>query len=187
MIAMHKPTELVIVEQYNPEWTVWFERLSSFLESHIGRCILRIEHVGSTAIPGMVAKPIIDTNIVIHMSEFEETKSKLESIGYKHLGDLGISGREAFDLIDIKLRQQLPPHHLYVCDSCSEELHRHIAFRDYLREHPDVANEYSKLKMHLVKLYDGNRELYIKGKDSLVRDILEKALQWFEDRCNHKP
>jgi len=183
---MHKPSEPVIVEEYNPEWSAWFDRLSSFFESNLGQYILRIEHVGSTAIPGMVAKPIIDTDVVIQLSEFEEVKLRLEAIGYLHVGDLGILSREVFDLTNLELKQQLPPHHLYVCDIHSVELHRHIAFRDYLREHSEVANEYSKIKIHLVKIFSGDREKYIQGKDSLVRAILEDALRWIKDQNSPK-
>ncbi len=184
---MHKLSEPVIVQPYNSEWLTWFERLSTFLVTRLGQSVIRIEHVGSTAIPGIVAKPIIDIDIVIRWSDFDGIKSSLEKIGYVHLGDLGITGREAFDLRDLDLKWQLPSHHLYVCDLHSEELHRHIAFRDYLHEHPDVAIEYSKLKMHLVETYSGNRESYIQGKESLVREILEYALQWVKDRNSSPP
>jgi GrpB-like predicted nucleotidyltransferase (UPF0157 family) len=129
----------------------------------------------------MIAKPIIDIDVVIQKSRFEETRVRLEEIGYSHLGDLGIAGREAFDLIDPELRHQLPPHHLYVCNTESDELHRHIAFREYLRSHPRAADEYSTIKLDLVKRHSGNRERYIEDKDSLVKRILEKALQWYQD------
>ncbi|KXH70489.1 MAG: hypothetical protein AM326_04395, partial [Candidatus Thorarchaeota archaeon SMTZ-45] len=169
------------------EWLTWFERLSTFLMTKLGQNVIRIEHVGSTTIPGTDAKPIIDIDIVIRWLDFDRIKSNLEKIGYVHLGDLGITGREVFDLRDLELKRQLPNHHLYVCDQHSEELHRHIAFRDYLREHPAVANEYSNIKMHLVEMYSGNRERYIQGKDILVREILEKALQWVKDRTPSLP
>ena len=180
-MAMHKLSEPVTVESYNPEWVLWFERLSDFLQSGLHQNAVRIDHVGSTAVPGMVAKPIIDIDVVIQKSHFEETKTCLEEVGYSHLGDLGIAGREAFDLVDPELRRQFPPHHLYVCDMESNELHRHIAFREYLRAHPDAADEYSKIKLDLVKRQSGDREKYTQGKESLVRRILEVALQWYQD------
>jgi GrpB-like predicted nucleotidyltransferase (UPF0157 family) len=127
----------------------------------------------------MVAKPIID--IVIRLSDFNEIKSSLETIGYEHQEDLGIPEREAFALQDLELNKQIPPHHLYICDIHSKELHRHIAFRNYLREHPEEAVEYSKIKEHFVKEHSGDRELYIQGKDSLVREILGRALQWYDE------
>ncbi len=184
MILMHKASEPVTVEMYNPEWVLWFERLSSFFLSNLGPTVIRIEHVGSTAIPGIIAKPIIDFDIVIEMSDFNEIKSKLETLGYGHLGDLGIPERDAFALRDSKLKSELPPHHLYICDLHSVELHRHMAFRDYLCDHHEDAQKYSELKEQLVEKYNGDRELYIQGKDHLVREILERALNWAEDRAS---
>jgi GrpB-like predicted nucleotidyltransferase (UPF0157 family) len=185
MVTMHKDSESVIVEEFNSEWISWFETLCSFFEHKLDPYVLRIEHVGSTSIPGMVAKPIIDFDIVIRMSDFEEIQSRLEVIGYVHQGDLGIPEREAFTLHDLELKKRLPPHHLYVCDIQSKELHRHIAFRNYLHEHPEEAVEYSKIKEQLVKEHSGDREMYIQGKDSLVRGILGRALHWYDENSDY--
>lgn len=178
---MHKASELVTVEDFNPDWASWFAKLSSYFKDRLGPKVIRIEHVGSTSIPRMVAKPIIDFDIVIHISDFKEIKSKLEVIGYVHQGDLGIPGREAFVLRNIELIEQLPPHHLYICDINSTELHRHIAFRDYLCKHPEDARKYSEIKVRLVRDHSGDRELYMQGKDSLVREILGRALHWYDE------
>ncbi|NHI89212.1 MAG: GrpB family protein [Candidatus Thorarchaeota archaeon] len=121
----------------------------------------------------MITKPIIDIDVVIQKSHFEETKTRLEEIGFSHLGDLRIAGREAFDLVDSVLGCQFPPHHLYVCDTESNSLHRHIAFREYLRGHPNAADEYSKIKLKLVKRHSRDREKYFRGKDSLVRPLMK--------------
>ena len=177
---MHKASEPVTVEKYNPEWVSWFEQLCSFFDPKLAPHVIRFEHVGSTAIPGMISKPIIDLDIVIQIADFDEIKSRLETIGYVHQGDLGIPEREAFALEDFYLKDRLPPHHLYVCDLNSKELHRHVTFRDYLREHPADAREYSELKQSLVDKYDGDRESYIAGKNQLVRAILDRALFLYE-------
>ncbi|MFX1481762.1 MAG: GrpB family protein [Promethearchaeota archaeon] len=181
---MHKDTEPVTVQDYDPVWKTWSEELQSFLDDSLSRMAVRMEHVGSTAIPGMVAKPIIDLVIVISVRDFEEVKSRLAKVGFIHRGDLGIKGREAFLLTDVELKKHLPPHHLYVCDLENEELRRLIAFRDYLRVHPEDAAEYSKLKIELVKQYSGDRVRYIDGKDNLVKEILEKALQWSREKSS---
>ncbi|MFX1560770.1 MAG: GrpB family protein [Promethearchaeota archaeon] len=175
---MHDDSEPVIVEEYNPEWALWFETLCSLLKPILGEYVIRIEHVGSTAVPGMLAKPIIDLNIVIRDEDFEEVNSILSEIGFVHLGDLGITGREAFNCVDPELKSRLPPHHLYICDLHAEELNRQVTFRNYLRTHPDDANAYSEFKRHLVREYSGNRVSYIEGKDALVKEILERALRW---------
>ncbi|MFW9832992.1 MAG: GrpB family protein [Candidatus Thorarchaeota archaeon] len=175
---MQEPSEPVMVERYNPEWASWFEKLSTFFQSKLDHYVVRIEHVGSTSIPGMIAKPIIDFDVVIRMPDFDEVRSCLENIGYVHEGDLGIPEREAFALTNLKLKEELPPHHLYVCDINSKELHRHIAFRNYLRTHPDDATKYSEIKVQLVKKHSRDRTLYMDGKDHLVKELLEKALEW---------
>ena len=179
---MHKASEPVVLEEYNPDWKSWFKTLCSFFEPKLEHLVTQIEHVGSTSIPGIIAKPIIDFDIVIRKSDFEEVRSRLEEIGYVHQGDLGIPEREAFALTNIELREQLPAHHLYVCDIHSKELHRHIAFREYLCDHPEDAKAYSEIKVHLVKEHSGDRELYIEGKDQLVQEILERALHWYKNR-----
>lgn len=181
---MHKTTEPVTVEKFSTEWLSWFEELCSFLIPKLGPNVIRIEHMGSTAIPGMVAKPIIDFDVVLRISDFDSVRTRLEAIGYFHQGDLGIPEREAFVLNNLEVKNRLPPHHLYVCDIHSKELHRHIAFREYLREHPEDAMEYSELKVRLVKEHSGDRESYISGKDYLVNEILEKALRWYNGK-NH--
>ncbi len=179
---MHNASEPVAVEKFSTEWVTWFEKLCSFLLPKIGPSVIRIEHVGSTSIPGMIAKPIIDLDIVIHISDSEDIKSRLETIGYVHQGDLGIPEREAFALSDLKLKKRQPPHHLYVCDIHSKELRRHIAFREYLREHPEDAMKYSELKVRLVKEHSGDRELYITGKDYLVKELVEKSVSWYNNQ-----
>ncbi len=176
---MHKPSEPVTVAKYNPDWVSWSEQLCSFFEPKLIPYVIRFEHVGSTAIPGMVAKPIIDFDIVIQIADFNEIRSRLETIGYVHQGNLGIPEREAFALENLELKVRLPPHHLYVCNLHSKELHCHVAFRDYLREHPAEAKEYSEIKLSLVDKYGGDRESYIEGKEQLVREILDRALSWY--------
>ncbi|NHI82732.1 MAG: GrpB family protein [Candidatus Thorarchaeota archaeon] len=181
-IPMHQTDEPVFVEEYNPNWVSWFQRLCVFLEPILGQSFIRIEHIGSTAIPDMVAKPIIDLDIVIREYDFESVKLNLEAAGYEHQGDLGITGREAFVLLDRNLEKQLSPHHLYVCDQNSDELHRHLAFRNYLRVHKTEAKAYSDIKLKLVKQHNRNRELYMRGKDQLIQAILQRALTWASEK-----
>ncbi len=166
----------VIVLSYTTDWERAFRLIESQLEAGLSAIQCTIEHVGSTAIPGMVAKPIIDIDVVIDRQDFEETKKLLIEMGYVHEGDLGIKDREAFDLIDPPRKEQMPVHHLYVCPQDSEELRRHIAFRDYLREHPSQVAELGALKQELVRAHRGNRDAYMAGKDGLVKKIIALAL-----------
>ena len=166
-----------MLSEYNPKWIDWFNQLKNFFEKTLGELLIIIEHVGSTAVPKMVAKPIIDVDLVIEFQNFSQAKGILEGIGYIHQGDLGIVGREAFDLIIKELKQNLPTLHLYICDKDSRELKQHLIFRDFLCKHPEYISQYSMLKKKLVNVHDGHRELYINGKKALVQQIQKKALK----------
>jgi len=167
---------VTLVQKYNPAWPSWFARIHEVLEASLKGTYLTIEHVGSTSIPGMIAKSIIDIDIVIASGRFEGIREKLAQLGYIHKGDLGITGREAFDLRDDELGAKLPVHHLYVCAEDSEELRRHLAFRDFLRGGPQYVQQLSQLKWDLAEGFDNDKEAYMEGKSALVRQITELAL-----------
>jgi len=125
----------------------------------------------------MVAKPIIEMDIVIEEARFDEIRSKLEEKGYLHQGDLGIEVREAFKLLNEELKKSLPPHHLYVCKDDSKELKRHIAFREFLRNNPKEVDEFSRIKRELYKRFPNDKDTYVEAKDSTIKEILRKALK----------
>jgi len=168
---------VTLVTKYNPRWPDWFIKIRRVLEASLGESYLTIEHVGSTAVPDMIAKPIIDITIVINGSRFGEIKERLAQLGYVHEGDKGIPGREAFDLRDAELRSMLPAHHLYVCAEDSHELKRHLAFRDFLRANRSYAGELSRLKWSLAEEHENDRQAYMDGKAALVQEITEMALR----------
>lgn len=165
------------IEEYNPEWKEWFILLRAYFFEQLANLIIDIEHIGSTSVPKMAAKPIIDMDIVIEERNFEPVKKKLEELGYLHQGDLGIQEREAFKLLNQELKSILPPHHLYVCNEESRELHRHKKFRDFLIQNPKYRDCYSKIKKDLYIKYPENREAYIEEKDEIVSKIVRKALE----------
>jgi GrpB-like predicted nucleotidyltransferase (UPF0157 family) len=174
---------VTLVEKYNPEWPKWFEEIKTYLGEKISRVCIRIEHVGSTSIPGMTAKPIIDLILVIEPHDFEKIKELLVERGYYHQGDKGIKEREAFDLKDITVKNSMPRHHLYVCPKHSAELKNEIAFREFLKVKKEYAERLSKLKCSLAKEFNNDREAYMDGKAELCREITEKALEYSkEDR-----
>ena len=108
-----------------------------------------IEHVGSTAVPGLAAKPIIDLTVVVPThAEVAAAIERLSTLGYVHRGSLGIDGREAFDA-----DARLPRHHLYLCARDSVALANHLTVRDYLRRHPETADEYGALKKRLAQAF----------------------------------
>lgn len=164
-------TNHVIVEEYNPEWKNAFELIKNELLTVLNGKIDSIEHVGSTSVEGLAAKPIIDIDIVID-NNFEEVKKALESIGYIYEGDLGIRGREAFAY---KNKPHLMIHHLYVCNKDNEELYRHITFRNYLRQHEEEKYRYGLIKKEMALKYPEDIESYIEGKQPVILDIYKKC------------
>jgi GrpB-like predicted nucleotidyltransferase (UPF0157 family) len=139
-------TTPIIIEDYNPGWPERFEEICSRIAPALGDLAARIEHVGSTAVPGLASKPIIDLDILLHAADdLPAVVLKLKALGYKHQGTLGIPGREAF-----KSAAHDIPHHLYVCLPDGPEYARHIAFRNFLRTHREDA-EASCAKQRLQK------------------------------------
>ena len=163
----------MVVEKYNPKWPEQFRELKEFFEKNTTEYI-SIEHVGSTSIPGMNAKPIIDIDIVVEdAAQFLKLKEELLKIGYIHEGDRGIPGREAFDHENVPINID---HHLYVCVKDNAELKRHITFRDRLRSNPELVDEYNKIKEEiLAKVGTDNRAGYVQMK--------EDNYKWFFEKC----
>jgi GrpB-like predicted nucleotidyltransferase (UPF0157 family) len=163
----------VVIEDYTPTWADRFADLRELFGEALRDVALAIEHVGSTAIPGLAAKPIIDIDIVIaSRSMLPEAIARLATIGYRHEGDLGIADREAF----------APPsgpidHHVYVCNKQSPELRRHRAFRDYLIAHPEAMRAYAALKRQAAERFRDDREGYTQAKTDFVAGILERAMR----------
>ncbi|MBT3233735.1 MAG: GrpB family protein [Calditrichaeota bacterium] len=173
---------VVLVVPYDEEWQVQFEQIRDLLATYLGSLILSIEHVGSTSVPGLAAKPILDIDVIIRSrDDLDETINELSKLGYDHKGDLGIVGREAFSRRDEKVPwdgtgyvwQTL--HHLYVCAQTSGELVRHLIFRDYLREHPLDVSEYAEVKITAASNHRQDIEGYMAEKAECIEKILCKA------------
>jgi GrpB-like predicted nucleotidyltransferase (UPF0157 family) len=159
----------VVVMDYSTKWPLFFQEIQSGLWKEICQEAKSIEHVGSTSVPGLAAKPVIDMTIVV---ENEQKRSivikKLETMHYKHLGDLGISGREAFRCLTEK-----PAHNLYLCIDGNIHLQNHLLLRDYLRKHPSVAQEYGALKKRLAHKYPQDIDAYTCAKTDFILKILD--------------
>ena len=162
-------TARVIVVPYDAAWKTEFGKIKKEIENALGDLAICIEHVGSTAVEGLSAKPCIDIDVVIRdASDLDATVAALARIGYVHEGDLGIKGREAFDYAD---KPHLMKHHLYVCAQGSAELLRHIAFRDFLRENSEAAEEYGRIKREAASLFPDDIERYIAYKSPCIERI----------------
>ena len=166
-------TKKVIVLPYDEAWESAFESIKSEIESALGDLMLRAEHVGSTSVKGMSAKPCIDIDAVIRdYTVFDDVVQRLNAIGYIHEGDLGVGGREAFKYVD---KPHLMTHHLYVCPSDSEELRRHITFRDFLRGNPEAVKRYSQVKEKAAELFPNDIDGYIQYKSPCIEQLYREC------------
>ena len=166
-------TKKVIVLPYDIAWESAFEAIRAEIQTALGDLMLGIEHVGSTSVKGMSAKPCIDIDVVIRdYSVFDAVVQKLDVIGYIHEGDLGIQDREAFKYAD---KPYLMTHHLYVCPRDSEELHRHIVFRDFLRKNPEAVKKYSRVKETAAQLFPDSIDQYIEYKSPCIEELYREC------------
>jgi len=168
MIGLEKG--FVRLVPYTAEWQRIFEDEKALLQSAIGQYVLDIQHVGSTAIPGMAAKPIIDIAIVV--TSFEEAKALIqpvEQLGYEYRGEFGIPRRHYFVKGDPRT------HHIHMNEIDSRDWENQVLFRDYLIQHPPSAEEYAALKVKLAQRYPTDREAYLEGKAPFIERVLRAA------------
>lgn len=163
--------QTIVVTDYDPAWPETFSALKARIWPALAGIALAVEHVGSTAVPGLAAKPIIDMNVVVPTpADVPAGIAALASVGYVHRGDLGVAGREAF-----YAPADLPPHHLYLSPVGSQPLRNHLALRDYLRSRPDAVARYAALKKELAQRFPRDIDSYIDGKTALIVGFLQEA------------
>lgn len=166
-------TSKVVVLPYNNNWKNDYIKIKKELEIVLKDLIVGIEHVGSTSVEGLSSKPCIDIDIIIKdYTVFNEVVNQLKSIGYIHEGDLGIKDREAFTYED---KPHLLKHHLYVCPQYSTELHRHITFRNYLRNNKEAVLKYSLIKEQAAKLYPNDINKYMEYKSNCIKELYKEC------------
>jgi GrpB-like predicted nucleotidyltransferase (UPF0157 family) len=167
----------VTVAPYNEEWPRLYEAEAHKLKKVYGDEVIEIYHIGSTSVPGLSAKPIIDMMpIVKDISKVDDYNQAMMEIGYEPRGENGIVGRRYFQKGNEKRT-----HHVHIYEEGSQEIERHIAFRDYLQADPEMVLRYGTLKEELVKLYPYDIDSYIREKGKLVKEIEEKALIWYKE------
>ncbi|MGB3789513.1 MAG: GrpB family protein [Phormidesmis sp.] len=170
-------SRIIEVVEYQPSWVDEFQNYAKRLHQSLDGLIIGVEHVGSTSVTGLAAKPIIDIDIVISSRVvLGRVLQRLATIGYKHIGNDGIPGREALGWPGERR------HHLYVCAVNAPNLHNHLIFRDYLREHPEVADAYGQLKKRLAQQYKRNAESYCDAKTEFIQQTVETATAQYSDR-----
>lgn len=166
----------VEVVAHNPNWKQNFASESSKIAKALGKNVIFIHHIGSTAIPNIYAKPIIDFLVEVRdIDRVNEKNAEMEALGYEVMGEFGLVGRRYF-------RKENPlgirTHHVHTYQVGSPEIERHLAFRDYMIAHPEDARKYGELKLQLAQKYPEDIEGYIDGKDKFVKEMEKKAIQW---------
>jgi GrpB-like predicted nucleotidyltransferase (UPF0157 family) len=161
----------VNVQPYNPEWPRTYEQLRAQIWPVVQHAAMRIEHVGSTAVSGLHAKPVIDICIIVaSRRDLPFVAKGLQSIGYTSRGECGVPEREVFRAPD-----GLPKHHLYASPRHSVSARNQVGLRDFLRAHPDAAAEYGDLKQRLAAQFPHDMERYIAGKTECVLRMLQQV------------
>ena len=158
----------IIVIDYDHSWPATFERLRLRIWPVVSDVATSVEHVGSTSVPGLAAKPIIDMSVVVPTAaDVPIVIERLAALDYIHRGTLGVEGRDTF-----QSPGTLPRHHLYLCPHDSLALRNHLLVRDYLRAHPEAAARYGELKKQLARQHPDEVDAYVAGKTDLLLEIL---------------
>jgi GrpB-like predicted nucleotidyltransferase (UPF0157 family) len=172
------------VLRHDTAWDAAFVSESRALEQVFADALIAIHHIGSTSVPNLAAKPIIDILVVLRETEtIDRFSSAMEALGYRVRGECldaeipGTPGRFYFS----KDRGEMRTHHVHVCAVGHSEIADKLAFRDYLRAHPRRAAEYGALKERLALVHRHDTLGYMRGKDAFIRTVLQEARQWWAD------
>jgi GrpB-like predicted nucleotidyltransferase (UPF0157 family) len=166
----------VEVVPHNPNWRGAFESESKQIAAALDDNVVAVHHIGSTAIPTIHAKPIIDMLVEVReIAKVDERDSAMQALGYEVMGEFGIPGRRFFRKDN---ETGIRTHHIHVFEVNSAQVERHLAFRDYMRSHAEDAQKYSELKQELAKKYLNDIEGYVDGKDGFIKEMDKKAAEW---------
>jgi len=163
----------IIIESCNPSWPGEFQKFRDWLWPRVRDVALDTVHVGSTSVPGLAAKPILDCVLVVESAgALPRLVERLRGLGYEHDGDGGVPTRERFKGGP---RDGFMTYYLYACPKDSPELKRQILFRDFLRGHDVARDEYAALKQSLAEKHRHDIDAYTDGKHGFIMGILERA------------
>ena len=165
----------VIVTPYQSSWPEAFQQGKEQLKTIFGDRLLAVHHIGSTSVPGLSAKPILDILAVVDsLDGIEAFDAAMEQIGYEAKGEFGMPGRRYY-----RKGGDNRTHHIHLYADGNPEIMRHVVFRDYLRQHPEEVEAYSTIKERLAHQYPEDISAYIAGKDSFVKTMEQRALAWW--------
>jgi GrpB-like predicted nucleotidyltransferase (UPF0157 family) len=166
----------VEVVPHHPKWPEMFNVESNRVIEALGKNVAAVHHIGSTAISHTYAKPIIDLLVEVKdIAKVDEQNPSMESLGYEAMGEFGISGRRFFRKDN---QEGIRTHHIHTFTVGSDQVKRHLVFRDYMIAHPEEAQSYSELKCRLAAAYPTDIDGYMDGKNEFIREIDKKAAQW---------
>ncbi|MBS4191956.1 GrpB family protein [Bacillus sp. FJAT-49705] len=162
---------------YNEQWVSMFEEEASKLSDIFGEEIVVIEHIGSTSVPGLKAKPIIDIMPVVKdINMVDKYNKAMQDMGYEPKGENGIPNRRYF-----QKGGDNRTHHVHIYQFGNDGIQRHLAFRDYLIAYPEAKKKYGELKQQLSQQFPYDIQSYILGKENLVKEIERLAIDWYKE------
>jgi len=168
----------VVVTNSNPQWPEMFETEANKLREVFGDELTVVHHIGSTSVPGLKAKPIIDIMpLVRNIEVVDKFNKQMIALEYEPMGEFGIPGRRYF-----RKGGDVQTYHIHVFQLSSRDAERHLAFRDFLREHKDYALKYGELKATLARSFPNDIEAYMDGKNDFIKDLEQKALEWHREK-----
>jgi GrpB-like predicted nucleotidyltransferase (UPF0157 family) len=166
----------VEVVPHDPRWRDAFEAEAKQVAAALGENVVAIHHIGSTAIPNIYAKPVVDLLVEVRdITKIDGRSSAMESLGYEVMGEFGIPGRRYFRKDN---QEGTRTHQIHAFEAGSAEAERHLAFRDYIIAHPGDAQSYSELKRKLAEEYPQSIDEYMDGKDGFIKEMDRRAARW---------
>jgi GrpB-like predicted nucleotidyltransferase (UPF0157 family) len=164
------------VVDWSPRWAEQFDEVAAALREALADVpSARVEHVGSTSVPGLAAKPILDIDVIVDESDASAAVAALEQVGHVHRGDLGVTGREAFHA------PGEPRRHVYVCTAGTANVRNHLAVRDVLRSDAGPRDAYASVKRALADDPDMDIDTYIAGKSAVLQQVLEASGEFSDE------
>ncbi|MNO47544.1 dephospho-CoA kinase/protein folding accessory domain-containing protein [compost metagenome] len=169
----------VTVTKYNEEWNLMFQEASRKIKEIFAEVLIDIHHIGSTSVPGLKAKPIIDIMPVVRNIEvIDNFNAQMTELGYECMGEFGMNGRRYFRKGGSNRTHQI---HVFQVDN-KIDIDRHLAVRDYLRTHPETAEQYGNLKADLANQFPKDIKAYMDGKEAFVTELERTALEWYSNQ-----
>jgi GrpB-like predicted nucleotidyltransferase (UPF0157 family) len=175
---LRPPRAPVTVVDYDREWPERFAKESERIRAALGDRVVDLEHMGSTAVPGLAAKPVIDISVGLRDLDLTNDQiASMKDLGYEFLGELGLAGRRFF-----RKGGAQSTHHVHAVVWGGHHWSRHLAFRDYLRSHPEEARLYGERKRRLAADVDHDWYAYVERKNGFTDELFKRAWEWHESR-----